>query len=172
MPQEYIHIGCTPLEEPCAQIGVTADAQRYNKIECRAYIAALRKKFGDEPEGARLTVKSESHDFGTYREVICFYNLDDVASVEYAYRCETGLETWDEVGMEPPVRYDEQAQPVIPEVPEFLIILASVYFAGFDRRTGAPTWEISQYTALRYPKAEAEALATRFQGSCIVEYKV
>jgi hypothetical protein len=50
-------LGPTPALECCAQVG-EPDYARDAKVECRAFIEAIRKVCGREPEGARLVVKS------------------------------------------------------------------------------------------------------------------
>ena len=109
---DYIYIGPSPADEPCAQTGVTEGAERLNKLECRAYIDALRIVYGPEPEGAFLTIKRESHDFGDYFEVVCKYDDSDDVATDYAYKLENGLATWAEAGMVAPVLYDDRSQPV------------------------------------------------------------
>jgi len=57
----------------------------------------LRKKFGPEPEGAWLSVKWFSHDCGHSCAVVCYYNTDMPASVDYARRCKSEAPTtWEE----------------------------------------------------------------------------
>ena len=55
--------------------------------------------FGKEPNGARLRVKSFSHDFGTYYEVVCRYDLDNPEAYEYALDCDRGLGYWTAIGL-------------------------------------------------------------------------
>jgi hypothetical protein len=86
--RDFISIGPTPCEESCAQVG-EPDYREKALGECRRFILLLRKTFGPEPEGAWLSVKSFPHDFGTYYEVICYYNTAIPASVNYAFRCES-----------------------------------------------------------------------------------
>jgi len=109
---DYIYIGPSPADEPCAQVGVTEGAERLNKIECYAYIEALRKVYGLEPEGAFLTIKRESHDHGDYFEVVCNYDESNEVATDYAYRLESGLATWAEAEMTAAVQYDDRRQPV------------------------------------------------------------
>ena len=46
--------------------------------------------------GAKLSVKSNPHDFGSYLEVICRYDLLHPDASDYAMRCESELpEHWD-----------------------------------------------------------------------------
>ena len=94
--QTYLSLAPAPVEEDCAQVGTDEYTARA-RAECHRFIALLRKKFGPEPEGARLAVKSFAHDFGDYLEVICYFDDTLPESVEYAYRCEDHLPaTWDD----------------------------------------------------------------------------
>jgi hypothetical protein len=107
---DHLFIGPCPCDEDCAQIGVTEGAARLNRLECEAYIEALRRVYGPEPEGAYLHIKTESHDFGAYREVVCYYEDDKREAVEYAFKVESGLATWAEAEMTAPVLYDRNHQ--------------------------------------------------------------
>lgn len=96
MARDFVYIGPSPAEEDCAQVG----SDNYHELarkECSALIAQLRRQFGQEPDGAELRVKRESHDFGSYLEVVCYYDERSQAAIEYAYKCEGNLPaTWDE----------------------------------------------------------------------------
>jgi hypothetical protein len=100
MRDTYIDLGnTTPPEEDCAQVG-SRQYDYYDRArrEARAYIAMLRRIFGEEPDGARLSTKSHPHDFGTYLTVVCYFDPDDRAAAEYASRCEDeGPTEWDEL---------------------------------------------------------------------------
>jgi len=99
---DYLEIGPNPFEENCVQVG-EEDYCRKARIECLHYIEALRKKLGEEPYAAFLTIKRNSHDFGTYYEVICKYDDEVQEAVDYALKCESeGPATWAEVGMTAP----------------------------------------------------------------------
>lgn len=100
--RDFIEIGPAPFEEDCAQVG-DPDYQRQATAECRAFIEAIRRKLGPEPEGAYLKVKWFDHDFGSYCQVVCFFEDDNPQAVDYAYKCEAEAPaTWEEVGMTPP----------------------------------------------------------------------
>lgn len=101
--RDYINIGATPADEPCAQVG-EPNYQERAREECKRFIALLRKRFGNEPSGAQLKIKSFPHDFGSYLEVVCFYDPQLPESVDYAFRCEgeTPL-TWDETDFHPEI---------------------------------------------------------------------
>jgi len=114
MATDRVEIGCTPCEEDCAQTGSKDyDYTKLNKIECKAYIAALRKVYGDEPEGASLYTKSNPHDFGTYYEVAVRYDTNNEAATTYAWKLEAGLAKWADAGMHAPVLYGAHGGPVI-----------------------------------------------------------
>lgn len=110
---DFIEIGGAPAYESCAATGVTADALRYNRLECRAYIVALRKRYGPEPGDSQLRTKTNPHEFGSYCEVVYAFDGSDPAQRDYATAVESGLATWQEVGMWPPVTYDDRSQPVL-----------------------------------------------------------
>src|SRR4051794_18355483 len=94
--RDWIDIGASLPAEPCAQLGSEDYYERARK-ECKAYIALLRRTLGNEPPGARLSIKSHSHDFGNYLSVVCFFEETDQVATDYAFRCEAnGPESWDE----------------------------------------------------------------------------
>jgi hypothetical protein len=95
--RDWIDIGSSPPGEPCAQLG-EAGYWEQAKREGRAYIALLRRSLGEEPTGARLSVRSNPHDFGTYLSVVCYFDTDSKEAADYALRCESqGPEYWDEL---------------------------------------------------------------------------
>lgn len=97
---ETVDIGPCPYEEDCAQCGIDPDFAERNTAECRALANQLKRQFGEPPEGAHLRVKSNPHDFGSYREVVCKTEVDDEAAMAYAYRCQENL----------PARWDDEAR--------------------------------------------------------------
>ena len=88
--KEYLILGSVPGNEHCSQVG-DENYQEMSRVECRNFINLLRKKFGSEPEGARLSVKSFPHDFGTYREVVCYYSEKFPLSSDYCFNIEANL---------------------------------------------------------------------------------
>lgn len=85
---DYVEIGSTPANENCAQVGSADYATRARK-ECAQFIIAIRRTLGSEPDGARLVVRSNPHDFGTYYEVACRYDDRSDAAVDYAFKCDS-----------------------------------------------------------------------------------
>ena len=93
---DSLSIGPVPSEEECAQVGEDNYMERAQS-ECARFIALIRKAMGPEPEGARLKIQHCPHDFGTYLDVVCAFDTDNPAAVEYAYRCESDAPTtWPE----------------------------------------------------------------------------
>lgn len=93
--RDYLTIGATPPGEECAQVGSDGYYERAKK-ECRAFLNQLKRQFGDEPKGADLRVKGFSHDFGTYYEVVCYYDEESEEAADYAFRLESETpEEWD-----------------------------------------------------------------------------
>lgn len=86
--RDYITVGPSPYDEPCAQLGepnYTAAA----RAECRRFIEAIAAKLGPPPKGALLAVKGFPHEYGTYYEVVCYFDDADEAATEYACACES-----------------------------------------------------------------------------------
>ena len=89
---DSLSIGPVPSEEECAQVGEDNYMERAQS-ECARFIALIRKAIGPEPGGARLKIQHCPHDFGTYLDVVCSFDTDNPAAVEYAYRCESDAPT-------------------------------------------------------------------------------
>lgn len=102
MARDFLVIGGSPCFEDCAQTG-SDDYYQRSLVELKAFIAQLRRKFGPEPGNARLCSKAFPHDFGTYYEVVIYYDADDEEQVEYAFKLES----------ETPEYWDEEARKVI-----------------------------------------------------------
>ena len=103
MHEDLIYIGPYPCDEDGAQT-VDADYARNAKVECRAFIEAIRKVCGREPEGARLTVKADRYDDGNMLyEVVVQFDGRNQKAAEYAFHCEANAPaTWADAGMEAP----------------------------------------------------------------------
>jgi hypothetical protein len=99
MQKDVVYLGCAPAEEECAQVG-SPDYEDRAKRECLAYIEAIRAVCGPEPEGAKLKIKRDIHDFGSYLEVACEYDTENRTAAEYAARCDDHAPTtWAEAGV-------------------------------------------------------------------------
>lgn len=95
--KDYISIGNAPVEETnLAQLD-KPDYLEKAKRECQAFIQQLRRERGDEPNGAKLTIKHNPHDFGTYLDVVCYFDDTNEAATKYAFACESETPAfWDE----------------------------------------------------------------------------
>jgi hypothetical protein len=103
--EDIIWIGAAPLNEDCAQVG-SPDYARKAKIECKAFIEAIRKVCGKEPEGARLTTKPQPYDFGSHYEVAVIFDGNNKEAADYADKVDRPAPaTWEEAGMQPPVQH-------------------------------------------------------------------
>ncbi len=96
---DYLHIGASPVEEDCAQVGSDCYRERSWK-ECKAFAGQLLRQFGEPPLGARITVKRFQHDFGEYREVCVVFDDTVEKELEYALKLES----------ETPMKWDTEAR--------------------------------------------------------------
>lgn len=93
---EFIYLGSTPPDEPCAQLGtygygelVVAECERYRKL--------ILQKFGEPPAGVDLRMKWAQHDYGDYAELVVFVDPADKAAQDWALAVEwNGPLTWDD----------------------------------------------------------------------------
>lgn len=95
--RDSISINCST--EPSGEDGPQLGQDNYGsqcRINGRVFIAQLIRQFGEPPGGARLVIKGNSHDFGTYYTVDCVFNSDSDVECEYAFKLERECpENWD-----------------------------------------------------------------------------
>ena len=100
--KDYLLIDTTPWEETCTQIG---DPDYYGKAraEGRRMIAQIDKHY-PLPENASMgytTLKSESHEYGSYYQIKIIYDDECELSTNWAYSIEGddlgALRCWDEL---------------------------------------------------------------------------
>jgi len=107
--RDSLYIGESPWDETCAAVG--SDMYPVNaRNECQRFINQIRNHYGSEPQGARLYIKSNPHDFGSYLSVECEFIWNPMAefsdeeeewtpSQEYAFAIEGDdlkvLQNWD-----------------------------------------------------------------------------
>lgn len=93
--QDKLYLGCAPASEWCAQVGSDGYREQANR-ECRAWINQLRRVFGREPPGAQLAVNSSEHEFGSYLDVVVWFECGNESSRQYAFRVEDNrILLWD-----------------------------------------------------------------------------
>lgn len=97
--KDFLTIGSSPIDEKCAQVG-SPDYDRISRIECNAFINQLKRLF---PKGD-FGIKSNPHDFGTYREVVASYSIDPQTDEE-----REEMEAAFEAEGKTPERWDEEA---------------------------------------------------------------
>jgi len=85
--KDSLYVGEGPFGESCPQVGDDGYSHR-GRAHCVRFIEQIRSCYGLEPAGARLFVKSNPHDFGTYFSVECEFDDDRCESVEYAFAVE------------------------------------------------------------------------------------
>lgn len=86
--RDNIAIGSAPCDEDCVQVTKEGDYHEAMKAECLRFMELIRKKLGPEPPGAHLAIKSNPHDFGTYYDIVCYFDDEDEEARKYAFRCE------------------------------------------------------------------------------------
>lgn len=108
---EFLNIGPTPYDEPCVQVG-SENYESLSRRECQIFadqcLRELRKQFG---ESLAVAVRSKlfPHDFGSYREVVVYYDPYSSESVEQAFWIESAdIAEW-----------DEQAKSDLAEIPNY-----------------------------------------------------
>jgi hypothetical protein len=100
MARDYLNIGSVPADEDCQQTGMPSYNATMARAECRAFLNQLIRQFGREPGSARLAIKSFPHDFGTYSEVVCYFDDSDSEGMDYAFKLEGEMpEKWDSEAM-------------------------------------------------------------------------
>ena len=94
--KDYFEIGPTPCSEDCAQVG-SENFRLIASIEMEAYIDQLYRMFGEKIENSSISFGKKwfNHDFGSYGEVVVFYDDDD-PNAHLIYEIERELpEFWD-----------------------------------------------------------------------------
>jgi hypothetical protein len=97
--RDSIDIGSSPADEDCAQVGSDNYSERARK-ECKALINQMRREMGNEQGSAQFKIKANPHDFGSYYEVVVYFDSNDEKGIEYAFAAEKNL----------PARWDAQAR--------------------------------------------------------------
>jgi len=91
---EYIELGPSPAGEDCVQVG--DDNYRENaRKECKRYVSLLEEMFPSENPNNFFDIMGFPHDFGTYYEVVVYFDCTNTKSVDFAYNVESNLpEYW------------------------------------------------------------------------------
>jgi hypothetical protein len=87
-----VALGPAPSQEAAALPGESDYAARAF-VQCRRFIALLRRTLGREPEGAHLSVRRSEQDFDPYLEVVLRFDDANSAARDYAARCDRDAPT-------------------------------------------------------------------------------
>ena len=158
--KDYVSIASAPTNEDCTQVG-SADYYTTAKEECKRFIELIRKVCGEEPETAKLAIRSNPHDFGTYFDVVCYFDNEDEVGEDYAYFVESNSpEFWNE---EPNSRKWEKSL-TRNEVKEILRKVYNEREIADDLMDLYFTDKHGYYTAPRFVK---EAAVIKFVDNCL-----
>ncbi len=92
--RDYITLGPVPADEDCIPCG--HDRKKEIK-ECVRYLGLLNKMFPNLPEECLFAIKSFNHDYGTYREVVVYFDDEDEEAIEWAFFIESHIPIyWDD----------------------------------------------------------------------------
>lgn len=89
--RDFIYIGSVPSEEECAQAG-SPDYEERSHLELQQFKRMLETAF----PLVNFRIKRQSHDFGSYSEIVAYYDDEDEAQTEQAYDAECHFEHWDD----------------------------------------------------------------------------
>jgi hypothetical protein len=91
---EYIELGPSPAGEDCVQVG-EQNYSRNARKECERYVSLLEEMFPTDNHNNFFEIMGFPHDFGTYYEVVVYFNPTNTKSVDFAYNVESNLpEYW------------------------------------------------------------------------------
>lgn len=96
---DYIElVTTTPVNEPCAQVGMDGYMNRA-RLEVRSYINQLQRVYGAPPVGSHFKIIRCPHDFGTYLDIRFYYDDEDQRHVTYMDNIEMGCLHWDDAAL-------------------------------------------------------------------------
>jgi hypothetical protein len=79
--RDYIELGSSPSDEDCVQVSDKEDYIEKMRCEVMVYKNYLQRLF--KPEQSTLSIKGFPHDFGTYYEVIAYFESGDQSLSAY-----------------------------------------------------------------------------------------
>lgn len=95
MNAEHYDLGPVPADETPEQLGKGYNSRKA-RFEVQVFIRQLIRTFGEPPEGCRLRVGSNLHDFGTYYEARIIYDSQNQSHCEYVNKLDSEYpEEWD-----------------------------------------------------------------------------
>lgn len=98
--RDYVELGSSPAEEDCVQLG-SDDYYLRSRVECAIWAAQLRRAFSNMPDGIKLGIKGFNHDFGTYHEVVAYFDDSDEEASDFAWKMQDDAPAhWDEEALQ------------------------------------------------------------------------
>jgi len=96
--REYLDIGSSPVDEPCAQLGTEEYLSRV-RLELWAYRNQMERlwavRLAEEPD-MHFGVRANQHDFGTYHELVIHYDDEFETQANLAIEMQNeSPATWD-----------------------------------------------------------------------------
>ena len=89
--REFLTLGSAPFEEDCVQVNPDEDYLPAMVKEVKKFVQFLDNRFLNIPDSAYFGVRSDNHDFGTYKEAAIYYDSDDKESEQFAMFVESHL---------------------------------------------------------------------------------
>lgn len=107
--KDYLSIGPCPCDETAKATGIDPFEEIY--AQAKQFRDTLIEYF--QPKHTTLAVKTFDHDFGSYAEVVVWYDVNDLNAVTEALAMECPPPTWDD--------YRDGARFDWSEVPELSV---------------------------------------------------
>lgn len=82
--RDFITLGSAPIDEDCVQVSSRVNYIPAMRAECRRYKEMLEYIYPKLPESCYFGVKNFEHDFGTYFEVVIYYDDEIEEAVDFA----------------------------------------------------------------------------------------
>lgn len=96
--KNYLTLGSTPYDENCAQVG-NDNYYDQSQIELHIYGKYIQRLFPEilVSKTLYLKIKSFPHDFGTYKELVIYYDNSNEKEYNLALNIDSNLpKNWDE----------------------------------------------------------------------------
>jgi len=94
--RDTYELDTVPMSEKCESVGVNYDSTKARQ-QAISLISQLIRTVGDNPEGSRLKVQSNPHDFGYYYSVAFVFDNENEEHIQHLNKLEENFpEFWDE----------------------------------------------------------------------------
>lgn len=103
-PMDFIEFDTTPVNEPCVGVSKTEEYMPAMRAEANRMKELLKKRFPDV--NGYFTIKSMSHDFGSYLEMRFYYDDDEYGVKEMQHVEDNYPQTWQDT--EPVLLYPKK----------------------------------------------------------------